>query len=122
MASSSPLPEGHVARTKTISQTNSRPIAARDRFDLRDRIIEEHYLRQAIAREEALRRDRPDLWRHAEAGRMARNRQQTELNRRLRAAGCRPVSTEPSLKQKVKKLQQLEARNRAETASPKRSA
>lgn len=111
-----------VARTKTISQTNSESIAARDRFDLRDRIIEEHYLRQTIAREEALRRDRPDLWRHAEAGRMARNRQQAELNRRLRAAGCRPVRTELSLKQKVKKLQQLEALNRAETASPRRSA
>jgi hypothetical protein len=122
MASSSRDQGGDVARTKTISQTNSKPIAARDRLDLRDRIIEEHHLRQAIAREEALRRDRPDLWRHAEAGRMARNRGQAELNRRLRSAGCPPVATELSLKQKVKKLQLLEARNRAETASPKRSA
>ena len=111
-----------MARTQTILQTNSKPIAARDRLDLRDRIIEEHYLRQPIAREEALRRDRPDLWRHAEAGRMARNREQAELNRRLRSVGCRPVATELSLKQKLKKLQQLEARNRAETASAKRSA
>ena len=111
-----------MARAKIISQTNPKAIAALGRLALRDRIIEEHYLRQAIAREEALRRDRPDLWRHAEAGRIARNRGQAELNRRLRAAGCRPVSTELSLKQKMKKLQQLEARNRAETAIPKRSA
>jgi hypothetical protein len=111
-----------VARSETIPQANSKAIAAHDRSALRTRIIEEHYLRQAIAREQALRRDHPDLWRRAEAGRITRNQEQAELNRRLRAAGCHPVATELSLKQKMKKLQQLEARNRAETASMKRSA
>jgi hypothetical protein len=111
-----------MARTEASLRTNSKATAERDRSDLRTRIIEAHYLRQAIAREEALRRDRPDLWRHAEAGRITRNRAQAELNRLLRSAGCHPVATELSLKQKVKKLQQLEARNRAETASQKRSA
>ena len=91
-----------------------------DRSMLRTRIIEAHYLRQAIAREQALRAEHPDLWRRAEDARMARNKAQAGLNRALRAAGCKPVETELSLKQKMKKLQQLSARNRAETAMRKR--
>ena len=108
-----------MARTQAVPRTNARG-AAQDRSALRSRLIEEYYLRRAIAREEAFRRDNPDLWRRAKSARVTRNREQAELNRRLRAAGCRPVTTELSLKQKVKKLQQLEARNRAETASLKR--
>lgn len=84
---------------------------------LRTRIIEAHYLQQAIAREEALRAEHPELWRRAEASRIARNKAQAGLNRALRAARCKPVEIELSLKQKMKKLQQLEARNRAEIAT-----
>ncbi len=87
-----------------------------DKSSLRSRIIEAHYLQQAIAREEALRQEHPDLWRRAEDARIARNKAQEGLNRALRAAGCHPVETELSLKQKMKKLRQLQARNRAETA------
>jgi hypothetical protein len=50
-----------MARTEASLRTNSKATAERDRSDLRTRIIEAHYLRQAIAREEALRRDRHDL-------------------------------------------------------------
>ena len=105
-----------------VLRANSKATAALDKSALRSRIIEEHYLRREIAREEAFRRENPDLWSRADAARVTRNRSQTELNRRLRAAGCTPVTMELSLKQKMKKLQQLEARNRAETASVKRSA
>jgi hypothetical protein len=96
-------------------------LATLDRLPLRMRIIEEHYLRREIAREEALRRERPDSWRDSETERIARNRAQTELNRKLRDAGCQPMATELSLKQKMKKLQQLEVRNRAEVATSKKS-
>jgi hypothetical protein len=122
MSSSCAILEELVARTTDVPRTHSKALTALARSELRARIIEEHYLRQAIAREEALRREHPDLWRRSEAGRVTRNREQSELNRRLRAAGCRPVETELSLKQKMKKLQQMEARNRAETASRKKSA
>ena len=84
---------------------------------LRTRIIEAHYLQQSIAREKALRAEHPDLWRRAEDARIARNNAQAPLNRALRGAGCKPVETELSLKQKMKKLEQLEARNRAEIAT-----
>jgi hypothetical protein len=90
-------------------------------MDRRARIIEEHFLRREVAREEALRRDDPDGWRRMETWRVARNREQAELNRKLRAAGCRPVSSELSLKQKMKKLEQLETRNRAETETVPRT-
>jgi hypothetical protein len=92
-----------------------------DKLTLRSRIIEVHYLHQAIAREEALRTEHPDLWRRAEEARIARNKAQAGLNRSLRAAGCKPVETELSLRQKMKKLQQLEARNRADIAAFKRA-
>jgi hypothetical protein len=91
-----------------------------DRLDLRTRIIEEHHLQQSIARDEAFRKEHPDLWQRADSARIARNKAQTDLNRTLRAAGCRPVSMELSLKQKMKKLQQLEAQNRAEIASSRK--
>ena len=103
-------------RTQTMS---SKPLPVQkmvDKFDLRTRIIEVHYLQQSIAREAVLRAEHPDLWRRAEDARLARNKSQAGLNRALRAAGCKPVETELSLKQKMKKLQQLEARNRAEIA------
>jgi hypothetical protein len=90
-------------------------------LQLRTRIIDEHYLRREISREAALRRDQPDLWRRLEASRKESNRAKSELNRKLRAAGCEPVQGELSLTQKMKKLQQVEARNRAETANVQRS-
>jgi hypothetical protein len=96
--------------------------ATLDTSTLRSRIIEVHYLQQAIAREKALRTEHPDLWRRAEDARIARNKSQASLNRVLRAAGCKPVETELSLTQKMKKLQQLEARNRAEIATLKKRA
>ena len=104
-------------RTLTMSSKPSSVQKMLNKIDLRTRIIEVHYLQQAIAREAALRAEHPDLWRRAEDARLARNRSQAGLNRVLRAAGCKPVETELSLKQKMKKLQQLEARNRAEIAS-----
>ena len=102
-------------RTPTKSPTYVQQIL--DRSVLRTRIIEAHYLQQAIAREKALRAEHPDLWRRAEDSRIARNKAQAGLNRALRVAGCKAVETELSLKQKMKKLQQLEARNRAEIAT-----
>ena len=94
----------------------SRAIPTPDTSALRSNIIEEHRLKEAIKREEEFRRQHPDLWRRADALRIARNRAQAELNRRLRAAGCRPVTMDPSLQQMMKKLHHLEARNRAEIA------
>ena len=102
---------------RAIKSPGSLPVKAMfEKIDLRTRIIEEHHLRQSIARDEAFRREHPELWQRADAARMARNESQGELNRRLRAAGCQPVMLEPSLKQRMKKLQQLQAKNRAETA------
>jgi hypothetical protein len=92
-----------------------------EEMDRRRSLIEEHFLRREVAREEALRRDDPDWWRRMESERVARNREQAELNRKLRAAGCRPVSSELSLRQKMKKLEQLGARNRAETEAVRRT-
>ena len=99
------------------SPSRSRVQEILDKSTLRTRIIEAHYLRQAIAREEVLRAEHPDLWQRAEDARIARNKAQAGLNRALRAAGCVPVETELSLKQKMKKLRQLQALNRAETAT-----
>lgn len=107
-------------RTPTESTSRSEVRDLLDKSMLRTRIIEVHYLRQAIAREKALRAEHPDLWRRAEDARLARNHAQAGLNRALRAAGCTPVETELSLKQKMKKLQQLEALNRAEIATWKK--
>jgi len=98
------------------SQGRSSVKAVLDKSMLRSRIIEEHHLRQSIARDEEFRKEHPDLWERADSARVARNKSQAELNRKLRAAGCKPVMAELSLKQKMKKLQQLEARNRAESA------
>jgi hypothetical protein len=79
-------------------------------------MLEEHHLQQTIAREEALRTEHPDLWRQVDVARIARNQQLAELNTKLRSAGCRPVTMEPSLRQKMRRLQQLQARNNAELA------
>jgi hypothetical protein len=83
----------------------------------RQEILEEHFLREAVARDEALRAGNPTLWRQMETGRRERNRKNAVLNRRLRAEGLQPVALEPSLAQSVKKLKQIEARERARTAS-----
>ena len=103
-------------RIPVKSQTKSEVQAILDKSALRSRIIEEYHLQQSIARDEEFRREHPDLWQRADDARIARNKAQAALNRRLRAAGCRPVMIELSLKQKMKKLQQLQGRNRAETA------
>ena len=104
------------------SRSRSQVQVILDKSALRTRIIEVHYLQQAIAREEALRTEHPDLWRRAEDARIARNTAQAGLNRALRAAGCQPVETELSLKEKMKKLRQLDAQNRAEIAMLKKRA
>ena len=85
-------------------------------IELRWRIIAEDRLQRQIARDEALQRADPALRRRNEAARVARNRDQKAVNARLRAAGLQPIAPEPSLKQRLKELQQLEARNRAEIA------
>ena len=71
------------------SVSRSKVKAILDKSTLRTRIIEAHYLQQAIAREEALRAEHPDLWQRAEDARIARNKAQAGLNRALRAAGRR---------------------------------
>ena len=91
-----------------------------DRSALRTRIIEEHHLQQSIARDQAFRKEHPDLWQRADEARVARNNAQSELNRKLRAAGCEPVMMELSLRQKMRKLQQLQAQNRADIASSRK--
>lgn len=103
---------------RRTSSTSTKPDAAPpvDRSTLRTRIIEEHHLQRSVAQEDALRSTRPDLWRHLDAERVARNLALTELNRKLRSAGCRPVALEPSLMQKVKKLRRIQALNRAALA------
>ena len=93
-----------------------------DKSALRTRIIEEHHLQQSIARDRAFREEHPDLWQRADDARVARNEAQSELNRKLRAAGCEPVMMELSLRQKMRKLQQLQAQNRAEIASSRKRA
>jgi hypothetical protein len=85
----------------------------------RMKILEEEYLRRNVAREERLRAENPALWQELDLARQARNQDSAAVNRRLRAEGLRPVALEPSLGQRVKKLQQLEARNKAESAKPK---
>ena|SRR5687768_13946258 len=86
-------------------------------IELRWRIIQEDRLRRQLARDEAMRRSDPGQWRRADAARVARNRDQKALNDRLRAAGLRPIEPEPSPRQRLKELQQLGARNRAEIAT-----
>src|SRR5687768_17139003 len=82
---------------------------------LRWNIIDEERLRGEIARDEILRRKHPGEWRRRERERVAENRAAADLNRRLRAAGLKPQPMRLSLTQKMKKLQHLEAANRAET-------
>ena len=103
--------------TRTIT---GKTAASLDAAERRSRIIEEHRLREEIAREEELRKENPDYWRRMEAVRVAHNRANAELNRRLRAAGCRPVAMWPTHDQKMKKLQQLQVQNRAEIASSRK--
>jgi hypothetical protein len=86
-------------------------------FDRRQSIIDEEHLRRLIARDGALQRDDPAEWEKREKSRLARNRETAAINRRLRAEKLRPIELEPSFEQRVKKLQQLEARNRAGTAT-----
>jgi hypothetical protein len=106
------------------SRTTPDPLKPRDiladlrEFDRRRDIIEEH-LRRRIARDGTLRRRDPTEWKDREKGRLARNRETAAINRRLRAEGLRPIELEPSFERRVKKLQQLEAPNRARTATRK---
>ena len=80
-------------------------------------ILEEERLRSRVAEDTALQRENPARWREIEKVRRVRNRETSALNRRLRAEGLRPMELEPSLEQRVKKLQQLEARTRAISAT-----
>lgn len=82
---------------------------------LRWNIIEEDRLRREIEREQMFRREQPVEWRRRERERLFRNREHADVDRRLRAVGLRARIRELSLKQKMQKLKQLEARNRAET-------
>jgi hypothetical protein len=109
-------------RTAVKSRASSQAKAAVDKSMLRTRIIEEYHLQQSIARDKAFRESHPDLWQRADAARVSRNKAQAGLNRKLRAAGCEPVLTELSLRQKMRKLQQLQAQNRAEIASSRKRA
>jgi hypothetical protein len=79
-------------------------------------ILQEEFLRRDVARDEALRKENPALWRRLESGRRARNRETAALNRRLRAEGLRPIEPQLSMSQRVKKLQRLEASNKAKSA------
>jgi hypothetical protein len=79
-------------------------------------ILEEEFLRRDVTRDEALRKEDPSLWRQLENGRLARNRETAALNRRLRAEGLQPIEPQLSLAQRVKKLQRLEALNKAKSA------
>jgi hypothetical protein len=82
---------------------------------LRWRILQEDRLRDEIAAEERLRRERPDEWRRRDRERVAANQADAGLNRRLRAAGLDPQPARLSLRQKMRKLQRLRAQNLAET-------
>jgi hypothetical protein len=108
------MPASSRRRAPQPESTSARDLL-RD-FERRREILEEHFLRRDVARDEALRAENPVLWRQLETGRRARNREKATLNRRLRAEGLTPVDLEPSLAQRVKKLRQLEARNKAESA------
>ena len=79
-------------------------------------ILQEEFLRRDVAREEALRKENPTLWRQMESARRARNRENAAVNRRLRAEGLPPIEPQLSLAQRVKKLQRLEASNKAKSA------
>ena len=94
-------------------------LAATREFDRRRDIIAEEHLRRHIARDSALRRDDPAEWERREKSRLARNLETAAINRRLRSEGLRPIDLEPPLAQRVKELKQLEARNRARTATSK---
>ena len=83
-------------------------------------IIEEEHLRRDVAQETAFREKYPRSWADLDKARKSRNRETAALNRRLRAEGLRPVRLEPSLEQRVKKLQQLDARESARTATPRK--
>ena len=83
---------------------------------LRRNIIQEDLLRRRIAADESFRKEYPNLWKQREADRLVRNGEVAALNHRLRSAGLRPVSHEPSLAPRIRKLRQLEASNRVETA------
>ena len=81
-------------------------------------IVEEERMRRRVADDTALRRENPARWREQlQQTRRAQNRETSALNRRLRAEGLRPMELEPTLEQRVKKLQQLEARNRGGSAT-----
>jgi hypothetical protein len=104
-----------LSRRRTL-QPETPAVRAFREFERRREILEGYFLRRQVAYDETLRKGNPTLWRQLETGRRARNREKAALNRRLRAEGLRPVELELSSAQRVKKLQQLEARNKAESA------
>jgi hypothetical protein len=80
-------------------------------------IIKEEFFRRQVADHSMIQIEQPALWQALEKGRLELNRETALLNRRLRAEGLRPIELEPSLPQRVKKLQQLDARKSARTAT-----
>jgi hypothetical protein len=104
-----------------MHQKRPNPCSQLDEISRRMEILEEEFLRRDVARAEALRKDNPAAWRQIESCRRARNRETAALNRRLRAEGLRPVALELSLARRVKKLQQIAARNHAKSAKRKAS-
>jgi len=99
-----------------MPQKRSSPLSQLDEMSRRMEILEEEFLRRDLTRDEALRKQNPSLWRQMESQRRARNRETAVLNRRLRAEGLRPIEPQLSLEQRVKKLQRLEASNKAKSA------
>lgn len=88
-----------------------------DDIEIRSSIIEEERLRRTVLADQTLRKEHPARWEFMEARRLARNRETAAVNRRLRAAGLRPMTLEPSLEQRVQELRRLESSNRAKTAT-----
>jgi hypothetical protein len=59
------------------------------KIDLRTRIIEEHHLQQSIARDDAFRKEHPDLWQRADEAHIARNNRRASS---IGSCGLRDVS------------------------------
>src|ERR1043166_8302500 len=117
MASSSAFKE-HVMAVRRLRTRNSGAPIVDDAFKTRLRlsIIREEHLRQFLERDEDLKRSKPAVWQMAEEFRLRLNRERTETNRRLRAAGLELQSMEPSLGRRRQSLQRLARENCAALA------
>jgi hypothetical protein len=108
-----------MARSKTKIRTKMASVS--EDHSLRWNLIKEDLLRRRITVDEEFRKAYPESWKRIEASRLARNRETTALNRRLRGAGLRPVPLDLSFEQRVKELQKLESVNRAEASRRRRA-